>query len=125
MLNRKTQLTNAARFKYVELHRYILKDLNTNTEIGKKFLEINQYFIRRNAQNTTDSPGSVAHFKRKIKAITPSVFADSYASYYGRLTPKVVMHSVEFLSEQDPDWMEANFSGLMMFYKHQQAETTE
>jgi hypothetical protein len=35
------------------------------------------------------------------------------------------MCSVGFLSEEDPDWMEANFSGLMMFYRHQQAEMTE
>jgi hypothetical protein len=122
MLNRNTQLTNAAR---IELHKETLDELHTDFKIGKKFLEINQYFIRRNAQNTTDSPESVAHFKRMIKAKTSNVFADSYASYYGGLTPHVVMSSVEFLSEQDPDWMEANFSGLMMFYRHQQAEMTE
>jgi len=122
MLNRNTQLTNAA---HIELHKETLDELHTNSEIGKRFLEINQYFIRRNAQNTTDSPESVAHFKRMIKAKTPGVFADSYASYYGRLTPGQVMRSVGFLSEEDPDWMKANFSGLMMFYRHQQAETTE
>lgn len=122
MLNRNTQMKERAR---IRLHKRLLNDLHTNSEIGKGFLEINQYFIRRNAQNTTDSPESGAHFKRKIKAKTHSVFVDSYASYYGRLTPKQVMCSVGFLSEEDPDWMEANFSGLMMFYRHQQAEMTE
>lgn len=109
----------------IRLHKRLLNDLEPTSGIGKKFLEMNQYFIRRNAQNTTDSPESVAHFKRMIKAKTSNIFADSYASYYGELTPHVVMSSVEFLSEQDPDWMEANFSGLMMFYRHRQAEMTE
>ena len=122
MLNRNTQLRDAAR---IEMHKEVLYELDTKTEIGRTFLELNQYFIRRNAQNTRDSPESVAHFRRRIKAITSNVFADSYASYYNSLTPKLVMHSVEFLLEQDSDWMEANFSGLMMFYKHQQEEMTE
>ena len=68
----------------IRLHKRLLNDLHTNSEIGKGFLEINQYFIRRNAQNTTDSPESGAHFKRKIKAKTHSVFVEVFDNNAGQ-----------------------------------------